>query len=61
MSDHPRDEDDDWPEPIHTPEQRERAAKAYEATFGLRRKALRYGYLALGVLAILVIVLLLTH
>jgi hypothetical protein len=61
MTEHPSDEDDDWPEPIHTPEERKRADKAYEATFDLRRKALRYGYLVLGVLVILVIVLLLTH
>ena len=63
MTERPKDDDDDddWPEPIHTPEERERAEKAWTATFGLRRKALRYGYLALAVLAILVIVLVLTH
>jgi hypothetical protein len=61
MTEHPSDEDDDWPAPIHTPEERKRADKAYEATFDLRRKALRYGYLVLGVLVILVIVLLVTH
>jgi len=62
MTEPPKDQDDDdWPEPIHTPEERERASKAWAATFDLRRKALRYGYLALGVLAILVIVLVLTH
>lgn len=61
MTGRPNDEDDDWPEPVHTPEERKRADKAFEATFDLRRKALRYGYLVLGVLVILVIVLLLTH
>jgi hypothetical protein len=61
MTERPPDHDDDWPEPIHTPEQRERAAKAYATTFGLRRKLLRYAYLVLGLLVILVIVLALTH
>lgn len=59
MTGRPNDEDDDWPEPVHTPEERKRADQAFEATFDLRRKALRYGYLVLGVLVILVIVLLL--
>jgi hypothetical protein len=61
MSDPRDDGDDDWPEPIHTPEERERARKAYEATYNLRRRVLRYGYVALAVLVILVIVLALTH
>ena len=64
MNDRPKDnddEDDDWPEPIHTPEERRRAAKAYAATFELRRKALRYGYVVLGLLVVLVIILAITH
>lgn len=61
MTDHPNDDDDDWPEPIHTPEERKRATEAYEATFGIRKKALRWGYVVLGVLVILVIVLYFTH
>ncbi len=54
-------EDDDWPEPIHTRQEREKAEAAYAATMALRQRVLRYGYLALGVLVALVIVLALTH
>lgn len=54
-------DDDGWPEPIKTPEELERATKAYSATFELRRRVLRYAYIALGVLVVLVIVLALTH
>ncbi len=61
MTDRPTDDDDDWPEPIHTAEERERAATAYEATFNLRRRVLRYAYVAIAVLAILAIILGLTH
>ena len=61
MPDRPTDDDDDWPEPIHTPEERERAEKAYGATFDLRRRALRYAYLALGLLVVLVIIVALTR
>lgn len=55
------DDEDDWPEPIHTPEERERAEKAYEKTYDLRRRVLRYAYFALAVLVVIVIVLALTH
>jgi len=55
------DDDDDWPEPIHTPEERERAEKAYNQTFDQRRKVLRYAYLALGLLVVLVIIVALTR
>ncbi len=54
-------DDDDWPEPIHTEEERKRAEEAYAATFNLRRRVLRYGYLVLGVLIIVVVILALTH
>jgi len=63
MTERPTDEeeDDDWPDPIHTPEERERATKAFTATFDLRRRVLRYAYLALALLVVLVIILALTH
>jgi hypothetical protein len=61
MTERPTDEDDDWPEPIHTPEERERATKAFNATFDLRRKVLRYAYLALGLLVVVVIIVALTR
>jgi len=61
MTERNTDDDDDWPEPIHTPEERQRATKAFGATFDLRRKVLRYAYLALGILVVLVIILALTH
>ena len=56
-----KDDKDDWPDPIHTPEERERATKSFEATFALRRRVLRYAYVALAVLIVLVIVLATTH
>lgn len=61
MTEHRTDDDDDWPEPIHTPEERKRASSAFSATFDLRRKALRYAYLALGLLIVIVIIVALTH
>ncbi len=62
MTDRPTDDkDDDWPEPIHTPEERERANKAYLATFALRRKVLHWAYVVLGLLVVLVIIVALTH
>ena len=60
MSDRDHD-DDDWPEPIQTPEERKRADEAFEATFATRRRILRYAYLGLAVRVILVIVLAITH
>ena len=54
-------DDDDWPEPIHTEEERKRAEEAYAATFNQRRRVLRYGYLVLAILVIVVIILALTH
>lgn len=57
----PDDRDDDWPEPIHTPEERKRAEDAYARTFDLRRRVLRWAYLVLGVLILLVVILALTH
>jgi hypothetical protein len=54
-------DDEDWPEPMHTPEEFDRATKAYEATFSQRRRVLRYAYVALGVLVILAIVVALIH
>jgi len=56
-----RDEDDDWPDPISSDEELERARQAYQETFGLRRRVLRYAYLVLGLLIVLVIVLALTR
>ncbi len=56
-----RDEDDDWPEPISSDEELERARRAFQDTFGLRRRVLRYAYLVLGLLIVLVIVLALTR
>lgn len=56
-----RDEDDDWPEPISSDEELERARHAYQETFGLRRRVLRYAYLVLGLLIVLVIVLAITR
>lgn len=61
MAERPTNEDDDWPEPIHTPEERERATKAFTSTFGLRRRVLRYAYLVLALLVVIVIILALTH
>jgi hypothetical protein len=55
------DDDDDWPEPIHTDEERARAEQAYAKTFEQRKRVLRYAYLVLGILAALVVVLALTH
>ncbi len=49
------------PSPIQTPEERERATKAFTATFDLRRRVLRYAYLVLALLVVLVIILALTH
>ncbi len=51
------DEDDDFPPPLKDPEEIARAKSAYNSTFDLRRKALRYGYAVLGILIILVIYL----
>ncbi len=55
------DDRDDWPEPIHTDEERRRAEAAYAATFALRRRVLRWAYIVLGLLIVLVVVLALTH
>jgi hypothetical protein len=61
MTGRPADDDDDWPEPIHSPAERERATKAFTATFDLRRRVLRWAYLVLALLVVLVIILALTH
>jgi hypothetical protein len=53
--------DDDWPDPISTDEQLERARRAFRDTFELRRRVLRYAYLVLGLLIVLVIVLAVTR
>lgn len=56
-----KDDEDDFPPPLESPEELERARKAYDATFQLRRKVLRYGYLVLGLLILLVIILAITR
>lgn len=55
------DSDDDWPEPIHTEQERRRAEAAYAATLDLRRRVLRWAYIVLGLLIVLVVVLALTR
>jgi hypothetical protein len=55
------DDKDDWPEPIHTEEERQRAEAAYAATYALRRRVLRWAYVVLGLLVLLVVILALTH
>jgi hypothetical protein len=52
-----KDDEDDWPEPIQDPEELERAQRAYDRTFLLRRKMLNYGSIVLAVLVVLVIIL----
>lgn len=52
-----RDDEDDFPPPLTDPEEIERAKQAYASTFDLRRKALRYAYVVLGLLIVLVIYL----
>ncbi len=56
-----KDEDDDFPPPIEDPDEIERARRAYEGTFALRRRMLRYAYLVLGLLVLLVVILALTR
>jgi hypothetical protein len=56
-----RDDEDDWPEPIRDEEELERARRAFADTFGLRRRVLRYAYVVLSLLIILVIVLAVTN
>jgi len=55
------DDDDDWPEPIHTDEERDRAEQAYAKTFDQRKRVLRYAYLVLGILVLVVVVVALVH
>jgi len=55
------DDDDRWPEPIHDDEELERARKAFADTYSIRRRILRYAYVVVGLLAIVVIVLALTR
>lgn len=57
MANTPRDEDDDFPPPLTDPEDIARAKAAYASTFDLRRKALRYAYVVLALLVLLVIYL----
>lgn len=57
----PNDDDDDWPEPIHTDAERKRAEEAYAATFNLRRRVLRWAYLVIAVLVVIVIIVALTR
>lgn len=59
MSD--RRDDDDFPEPIHDPEQLERARSAYASTYQLRRRVLRWAYVVLALLVLLVVILALTR
>ncbi|HWH13472.1 MAG TPA: hypothetical protein VNT51_01920 [Miltoncostaeaceae bacterium] len=54
-------DDDDFPEPIRDPEQLARAQAAYRSTFDLRRRVLRYAYVVLGLLVLLVVILALTR
>ncbi|MCB0882977.1 MAG: hypothetical protein KDC33_12285 [Thermoleophilia bacterium] len=51
------DEDDDFPPPLKDPDDIARAKAAYNSTFELRRRALRYAYVVLGLLIVLVIYL----
>ena len=64
MADPPRtpgrrypDEDDDFPAPLTDPNDIARARAAYQSTFDLRRRALRYAYVVLGLLIVLVLYL----
>jgi len=61
MTENRRDDDDDWPEPIQSEEELQRAKRAFADTLGLRRRVLRYAYVALSLLVVLVIVLALTR
>jgi len=54
-------DEDDFPEPVRDPEQLERAHAAYRSTFDMRRRVLRYAYVVLALLVLLVVILALTR
>ena len=54
-------DDDKWPAPLTDPDEIARARKAFADTYAIRRRILRYAYLALAVLIVLVIYLAMTH
>ncbi len=53
--------DDDWPKPLSDPEEIAKARDAFADTYSIRRRILRYAYVVVGLLAVVVIVLALTR
>lgn len=56
-----KDDEDDFPPPIQDEEELQRAREAYRSTFDVRRRMLRYAYVVLGLLVLLVIILAITR
>jgi hypothetical protein len=55
------DKDDDWPEPERDPEKLAHAREVFAQSAALRQRIIRYTFMVVGVLALLVVILALTR